>query len=224
MTSFTILSFSDKNVYHYFLLFSMSMCSSVALRQKFARESSSSHFPVWNWSVYPPPHTGHSNVRVPAASHGSYDYYHQYSNSQNIAGIPFLLTSPFSKNVLPKEKKAKKTFACEICKATFKRPSAIKVHMRIHSGEKPYQCRFCPKAFSQSGNLTVHLRKHTGEKPYGCVICLKRFTQSNSLKVHVRTHTEEKQLIDRWVELILKGLSWSLSHSGEGEGALTEER
>lgn len=85
-----------------------------------------------------------------------------------------------------------KKLACEICRKMFLRPSALKVHMRIHNGEKPFKCIHCPQAFSQSGNLTVHLRMHTGEKPFVCGVCLKRFSQSNSLRVHMRRHTGEK--------------------------------
>ncbi|XP_078345434.1 uncharacterized protein LOC144630951 [Oculina patagonica] len=90
------------------------------------------------------------------------------------------------------ENENKKKLTCEICKKMFLRPSALKVHMRIHNGEKPFKCTQCPQAFSQSGNLTVHLRMHTGEKPFVCGICLKRFSQSNSLRVHLRRHTGEK--------------------------------
>lgn len=90
------------------------------------------------------------------------------------------------------EQNKEKKLTCGICKKTFLRPSAIRVHMRIHNGEKPFKCIYCPRSFSQSGNLTVHLRMHTGERPFTCPICCKGFSQSNSLKVHIRTHTGEK--------------------------------
>lgn len=110
-----------------------------------------------------------------------------------ISGVPSMVpTLPFTRATNKPEKDKCKKFACEICKKMFLRPSALKVHMRIHNGVKPFQCTQCPRTFTQSGNLTVHLRKHSGERPFACTICLKRFSQSNSLRVHIRRHTGEK--------------------------------
>ena len=109
-----------------------------------------------------------------------------------VSGISPLATVQSSKKRKKTEKEKEKKLTCGICKKTFLRPSAIKVHMRIHNGEKPFQCSYCPRSFSQSGNLTVHMRMHTGEKPFSCPVCCKGFSQSNSLKVHIRTHTGEK--------------------------------
>lgn len=123
----------------------------------------------------------------------AYHFNYESTIPPYISGAPPMVTPvPLSRtNNKTKENTCRK-LACEICNKMFLRPSALKVHMRIHSGDRPFKCTHCPRTFTQSGNLTVHLRKHSGERPFTCTICLKRFSQSNSLRVHIRRHTGEK--------------------------------
>ncbi|XP_077551983.1 uncharacterized protein LOC144166328 isoform X1 [Haemaphysalis longicornis] len=51
---------------------------------------------------------------------------------------------------------------CPQCSFVAARPSHLKIHQRIHSGERPHQCSHCGKAFVQKGNLVTHLRLHAG--------------------------------------------------------------
>ena len=81
---------------------------------------------------------------------------------------------------------------CELCGKSYSRPSTLKAHMRMHSGQTPYRCDTCGKSFIQACNLTVHLRTHSGEKPFSCPICHARFSQSSSVTTHLRTHSGER--------------------------------
>lgn len=81
---------------------------------------------------------------------------------------------------------------CPMCGKNYARPSTLKTHMRIHSGERPFLCNVCNKSFSQAANLTAHLRVHSGEKPFSCSICHKTFSQSSSVTTHMRTHSGDR--------------------------------
>ncbi|XP_078522515.1 zinc finger and BTB domain-containing protein 38 isoform X2 [Lissotriton helveticus] len=84
------------------------------------------------------------------------------------------------------------SFSCEVCEMLFHNPSALKVHMRCHTGERPYCCKTCDKCFSFLGHLKKHEQIHLHVKKYICQHCGKTFARNETLVKHERTHTGEK--------------------------------
>lgn len=84
------------------------------------------------------------------------------------------------------------SFSCELCEMLFRNPSALKVHMRCHTGERPYCCKTCDKCFSFLGHLKKHEQIHLHVKKYICQHCGKTFARNETLVKHERTHTGEE--------------------------------
>ena len=50
------------------------------------------------------------------------------------------------------------------------------------------QCNHCPKSFKKPSDLVRHVRIHTGEKPYDCPDCHRKFTVKSTLDSHLKIH------------------------------------
>ncbi|XP_026924996.1 zinc finger protein 236 isoform X2 [Acinonyx jubatus] len=81
---------------------------------------------------------------------------------------------------------------CSYCPKSFKKPSDLVRHVRIHTGEKPYKCDECGKSFTVKSTLDCHVKTHTGQKLFSCHVCSNAFSTKGSLKVHMRLHTGAK--------------------------------
>ncbi|XP_015524261.1 uncharacterized protein LOC107227580 [Neodiprion lecontei] len=82
--------------------------------------------------------------------------------------------------------KESKPFTCNACSYSASTRSALKLHLRRHTGEKPFSCEQCSYATGDHNSLRRHKLKHLGLKPYSCPHCNYACIQTSTYKVHLK--------------------------------------
>lgn len=78
-------------------------------------------------------------------------------NNDPLNGVPSLDTIQTNLNIAKRLRKQ-----CPVCGKICSRPSTLKTHYLIHSGDTPFKCTWegCTKAFNVKSNMMRHLKSH----------------------------------------------------------------
>ena len=85
-----------------------------------------------------------------------------------------------------------KSNKCNQCDYACSDPSALRIHLSIHTGQKPYKCNQCDSASVDAGHLRTHMKIHSGIKSNKCNLFDHACSHLSSLRRHLKTHIGKK--------------------------------
>lgn len=77
-------------------------------------------------------------------------------------------------------------YRCSECVKNSERPSYLKQHRLIRTGEKPFSCSHRRNGFTRRSHLRQHVRIRTGDKPCRCSHCGRSFAHLSRLQMQKR--------------------------------------
>ncbi|GAB1599355.1 zinc finger protein 836-like [Argonauta hians] len=85
-------------------------------------------------------------------------------------------------------------YMCRNCGQQFESTDDMDAHIETHNrGNPPHSCFVCGKSYRTPSKLRRHVRVHSGERPYACSLCERRFTRSDHVKQHMKVHQPQRQ-------------------------------
>ena len=81
-----------------------------------------------------------------------------------------------------------KSNKCSLCDYASSCASALRTHLKMHSGVKSSKCNQCDYASSHASDLRRHLKTHNGDKSNKCNQCDFASAWASALGTHLKTH------------------------------------
>eukprot|EP00897_Mesotaenium_endlicherianum_P008697 jgi/Mesen1/7856/ME000042S07302 len=101
-----------------------------------------------------------------------------------------------TKELPPPKKRARNTYACQVCGAVCQKPAHLEAHLRTHTDERPFVCHIstCEARYKRQDHLNRHLLTHQGPT-FQCTVvgCGIKCTSSSNLQRHLRRHVAHRQ-------------------------------